>query len=165
MAEHLTFGALRCGGKPKAAFASEGSGKGGEGSLLSEFLGSAAGDNDNNGGGGLISSNGLSGEPAGIARKGDARVKCGEFFADVGKRGIGGDTMHNQMCRGGVQVDCGCARDKVEEGGGLSVKGSRLYGIHGDDGEVVELVELDTLDSDGVEGAIDGVSDRGGGGG
>jgi hypothetical protein len=30
--------------------------------------------------------------------------------------------MHKKLCRGGVQVDCGDARDEVEELGDLAVK-------------------------------------------
>jgi hypothetical protein len=40
--------------------------------------------------------------------------------------------MHKELCKGGVQVDCGDARDEVEKLGDLAVKRGSLHCIHGE---------------------------------
>ena len=49
------------------------------------------------------------------------------------------------MCRGGVQLDGGGARDKMEELGRSGIKRGSLYGVHGNECDVVEVVDFHSL--------------------
>ena len=54
-------------------------------------------------------------DPPGLLCKSKASVVGSEFFANVGKRVGGGNAVHKKLCRGGVQLDSGSARDKVQK--------------------------------------------------
>ena len=72
--------------------------------------------------------------------------------------------MHKEVCRGGVQLDSGGARDEVEKLGSLGVKRGGLDRIHGDECDVVEDGNFNSLNVDVVEGSVDAVPDGSGGG-
>ena len=72
-------------------------------------------------------------EPSGRVCKHKPSVEGGELFANVGKRVGGGDTMHKELCRGGVQLDSGGARDKVEKLRNFAVKRGSFHRVHGCD--------------------------------
>jgi hypothetical protein len=56
-------------------------------------------------------------------------------------------------------VDCGDARDEVQEFGDLAVKRGCLHRIHGGDHQVVCWVAFHTLNEGGIQGSIDAVPD------
>jgi hypothetical protein len=90
--------------------------------LLSKVLGLGAGSGDDNCGGFFAGTFLIRCEPSGLLCKSKSSVESGEFPANVGK-GIGSrNSMHKELCRGGVQVDCGDARDEVQELGDPAVK-------------------------------------------
>jgi hypothetical protein len=53
----------------------------------------------------------------------------------------------------------------VEKLGSLGVKRGSLYRVHGDKCKVVEDVDFNALNKNTVEGSVDAVPDRSGGGG
>ena len=83
-----------------------------------------------------------------------AGVVCGQLLTNGGEGLGGGDAVHNEVCRGEVQVDgCG-SRNKVKELGRFGVKRGCFHGVPGDNSEVQELVLFDALDDGGVEGRV-----------
>ena len=127
--------------------------------MLSKVLCLGAGSGDDNCGGFLADTFLIRCEPSGLLCKSKSSVECSEFPANVGK-GVGcRNSMHKELCRGGVQVDCGDARDEVEELGDLAVQRGRLHCIHGGKHQVVCWIAFHTLNEGGIQGSIDAVPD------
>ena len=63
------------------------------------------------------------------------------------------------MCRGGVQLDRGGARDKVKKLGRPGVKRGSLYGVHGDECDVVEEIDFHSLNGNIIKGGVYAVPD------
>jgi hypothetical protein len=107
--------ALGSGAKAKATLKAKGGGEGGEAWKGSKVLCLRAGDGDDNCRRFFTGALVVWFEPSGRLCKCQPSVESGEFLADVGKRVGGGNTVHKELCRGGVQLDgCG-ARDEVKE--------------------------------------------------
>ena len=107
--------ALGSGAKSQAAFKAECRGEGGEAWKGCKVLCLWAGDGDDDCGRFFAGALVVWFEPSGRLCKCQPSVEGGKFPADVGKRVGSGNTMHKELCRGGVHLDgCG-ARDKVEE--------------------------------------------------
>jgi hypothetical protein len=67
--------------------------------------------------------------------------------------------VHKKLRRLGVQVDCGDARDKVEELGDPVVKRGLLHYIHGGEYQMVCWIAFQTLNEGSIQGSIDAVPD------
>ena len=87
-------------------------------------------------------------EPSGRVCKHKSSVEGGELFTNVGKRVGGRDTVHKELCRGGVQLDGGSAGDTVKELRDLAVRRGSLHRIHGCDEEVVCSIAFDAVRGD-----------------
>ena len=111
VAKALAVGALRSGAEAKASLQAVGGGEGREAGELSKLLCLGASDGDDDGGGRLPCPLGLWGKPPGLVCESQPSVVGGELPADIGKGVRGGDAMHNNLCRGRVQLDSECAGD------------------------------------------------------
>src|SRR5205085_63597 len=155
---HGAFGAFQCvvpkfmavvalssGAKAQAAIKAEGVGKGGEAWKDCKILCLRAGDGYDDSGRFITDAAFVRFEPSGLLCKCKPNVEGGEFFANVGKCVGGGDAVHKKLCRGGVQLDGGGSRNKVEELRNVGVKRGRFHCIHGSDKEVVCRVAFNAL--------------------
>ena len=137
--------ALSSGDKAQVALKAVGGGKGGEAWKDCKILCLRAGDGYDDSGRFFTDAAFVRFEPSGLLCKCKPSVEGGEFFANVGKCVGGGDAVHKELCRGGVQLDGGGSRDKVEELRNFGVKRGRFHCIHGSDKEVVCRVAFNAL--------------------
>ena len=122
-----------------------------------EHLGSSNGDDGS--GGGFTCALLIVSKPSGLFCENKSSVESRPFPANVVQGVGGGDAVYKKLYRGGVQVDGGGARDKVEELRHFAVKRGGAYRFHGGDGEVKRGVSLNLLNKATRESRINVVAD------
>ena len=91
--------------------------------------------------------------------KHEPSVEGVELFANLGKRVVGRDAVHKELCRGRVQLDGGVARNQVEELQNFAVRRGCFHCFHGCDEEIVCCFAFDVLYEGSCKGRIDNVPD------